>query len=98
MTIPQYERCWDEHEQTGTLGWPSRWPDQPVPGRQFSTAVCDRPKCRASANRAVRKATGHDGVFVSFEQARMEYRAADLAAFYYPDDPGQQALLEASHV
>lgn len=105
MTKSIIELCWDNHRQTGTLGYPNTRPI--VLGEAHcSMAVCDRPECRASANRAVRKVTGHDGVYVSYTQARaegavfmaelnrkrMEAKAAELAAFYYPDDPGPRQL------
>jgi hypothetical protein len=83
------ETCWDTHRQTGTLGYPREY----EPGKPHcSMAVCDDPKCRASANRAVRKVTGHDGVYLSYQRARQERRAAEMAEFYYPNDPGPQQL------
>lgn len=72
MSISQHEAqlelCAEHHTHTGTLGWPV--PYEPGDGPHASTRVCDRAECQDAASRWVQEATGHDGVYRSFEDAR----------------------------
>lgn len=69
--------CPSAHRSTGTFGYPvpgvPEWPEGerlPLGVSHASVAVCDRDECRKIANRYIRAATGHDGIYTSYAEAR----------------------------
>lgn len=69
MSRPLYRQCWDRHEPIGTIGYPSFEWLTANPGKRpahMAVTTCGRTECVESANRAIRKLTGHDGVFAPF--------------------------------
>lgn len=70
----QYEICADAHAATGTIGWPKPMPDG-YTGPHASMWTCPRQACQDSANRWVRKYTGHDGIYSTFAENRAARQA-----------------------
>lgn len=77
MPKPLYELCWDIHDATGTIGYPTPDVIRTDPSaKHMSVRTCGRTACLASANRAIRRATGHDGTFRPFPRHTSEARRA----------------------
>lgn len=74
MTLPLFEQCFSKHVAIGTLGYPE--PPLNIKDPHMSVRTCGEKKCVASANRAIRKVTGHDGVLTTFAEARARARTA----------------------
>lgn len=69
MTISGYKLCWERHEPIGTIGYPALDWLIANPGQRpahMSVTTCGRTECVESANRAIRKHTGHGGIFRPF--------------------------------
>lgn len=74
MTLAQYQHCLEHHHHKGTIGYPLELTN--LREAHMSVRTCGSPECVASANRAIRKVTGHDGVYLSFVDARARRGAA----------------------
>lgn len=68
MTVAQYQHCLEHHRHNGTIGYPRELPN--IGEAHMSVRTCGSAECVASANRAIRKMTGHDGIYLSFADAR----------------------------